>query len=152
MKKSIIYLMAILTSSQLMAQRTTTVVNPNSNPPVQLSFVYPISTSGWSAINSKHHVSVHLLAGATGSTTGVEAAGFANFNKSTLKGVQAAGFANYLGSNGEGVQASGFANLSLGSFSGVQAAGFSNVTIDSVYGVQASGFANYAAGHTGVPL
>lgn len=146
MKKSIIYLLLLFTAAnQLLAQRTTTLVNPNSNPPVQLSFVYPISTSGWSAIHSNHGLSVHLLAGATGSTEGVELAGFANFNKSTLKGVQAAGFANYLGGEARGVQAAGFANVAIDSIAGVQAAGFANYSHGNS-GTQAAGFANVNTG------
>lgn len=146
MKQTIIALTLVFASiSGLQAQRTTTVVNPENNPPFQLSFIYPVSTSGWSAINTKHHVSISILAGATGETQGVEVAGFANFNKSGLQGVQAAGFANYVGGDAKGVQAAGFASTTLGEFTGAQLSGFATVSNGST-GLQAAGFTSLNLG------
>jgi hypothetical protein len=150
MKRIIIYAVAIMASNQAMAQRTKTEINPSDNPPVQVSFIYPLSTSGWNAINNKHNLSVHIMAGATAETEGLEIAGFANFNRYGLHGVQASGFANYLGGDGRGVQGSGFANFTAGNFKGVQGSGFTNISLGHTEGVQGAGFANYSHGNNGV--
>jgi hypothetical protein len=150
MKKSIIILVGLAMCIPAFGQRTKTMVNSTSNPPFQVSFIYPVTTNGWSAIQTQHSFSLHLLAGATGGTNGVEIAGFANYNAGNLKGVQASGFANYLTGNGQGVQASGFANFIAGSHQGVQASGFANATLGKFKGVQGTGFLNFADEFHGV--
>ncbi len=139
-----ISILALLTFTSLVgvAQDTTfqTIV---PSPKVQVSFVYPIGSSGFNSINETYHASINIFAGATGGIDGLEMAGFANLTHGSVEGVQLSGFLNVVTDSVTGVQLTGFSNLIQGEGEGLQAAGFTNVILKSHHGAQLSGFANY---------
>ncbi|MBO6515735.1 MAG: hypothetical protein JJ975_04210 [Bacteroidia bacterium] len=138
MRRLILVLVALVISC-----RFTLAQSEPSKPRVQVSFVYPVGSSGFNSIEDTFHVSLNILAGATGGVEGLEMGGFANFTNGSVEGVQLAGFSNVVNDSVKGVQATGFANVTRGHVEGLQAAGFSNSALTDYHGAQVAGFANY---------
>ncbi len=110
--------------------------------PFQISFITPMGSNGMESGKIINRVSVNIIAGLSGGTEGVEAAGFINVDKENVKGAQFASFGNIIGKNLNGIQAAGFFNATNGIVEGAQIAGFSNYASDSLKGIQIAGFAN----------
>ena len=141
--------------------------------PVQLSFVYPMSTMGNQTVDYRYGLSVNLISGKVGGVNGVEFGGIKNTALQDVYGVQFAGIGNkaskvsgvqfagiynvshYINgiqfggiinfSNGIlGVQYGGIKNMNNGDLIGIQFAGISNVNTQKVNGIQSAGISNVA--------
>ena len=62
--------------------------------PGQITFFYPLGTSGVDAINYSNNVSFNILCGMNGGLNGVEFGGLVNTNLGSVNGAQFAGIAN----------------------------------------------------------
>ena len=121
--------------------------------PLQISFFYPLGTSGTYSVKHGYLVSLNLIAGVTGAACGIEIGGIANTNKYYNRGLQMAGICNITGTSSTGAQVAGISNFLGGSVKGAQIAGISNVSGGSMTGVQVSGIINILAdGATGAQL
>lgn len=143
MKASFSLALLFLSAQAALAQTEPVDAPELKTRPFQLSLLPPLSTNGVDAGRVVNHVSLNLIGGYNGGVQGVEAGGFANFNKHDVQGVQAAGFVNGNGGSVEGVQLAGFVNANAGTTQGVQAAGFGNVSRGGQV-LQVSGFFNVA--------
>jgi hypothetical protein len=110
--------------------------------PGQISFVYPIGTSGAESSNYEFGFSVNLLVGVTGGIRGFECAGIMNTVKQNVLGIQCAGIMNTVNGNFTGYQAAGIMNIVNQDFIGIQEAGIINVTNKSFRGIQNAGVVN----------
>lgn len=63
----------------------------------QLTFLYPLGTSGINSSHNSYKVSLNLLFGQTGATESFEAGGFLNINRYYTNGAQLSGFVNITG-------------------------------------------------------
>ncbi|WP_374163324.1 hypothetical protein [Arcticibacter sp. MXS-1] len=114
--------------------------------PVQVSITPGLSSHGLLSGQVMNKVSLNVFGGYTAGVEGVEAGGFFNINKKSVKAAQAAGFFNLVGQSVSGVQAAGLFNGVLGRVDGVQASGLANIVGSDVVGVQAAGLANMVKG------
>ena len=99
--------------------------------PGQISFVYPLGTSGIQSINYKYTLSINVLQGSTGAVEGVEFGGLVNTNRASMKGAQFAGIANLTGTWVDGVQFAGICNIVGGPVLGGQFAGIAGSVLGS---------------------
>jgi len=106
--------------------------------PAQISFVYPLGTSGKNSIYHQYNFSLNILTGSVGSVVGCEIGGLFNANKSYVKGFQVAGLGNAAKGDVQGMQAAGLMNISK-DMEGFQAAGLFNIAKANVRGMQAAG-------------
>lgn len=111
--------------------------------PGQVSFVYPLGTSGTKSGDHEYGFSLNILTGYTGGVNGCELGGLVNTTKNGVNGFQAAGVANFVQSNINGAQLSGVINTSA-SVTGFQASGVINITKGKIEGIQMAGTANIA--------
>lgn len=114
--------------------------------PVQIGFIYPLSTGGTNSATSSYHFSFNALGGVTGRTKGMDLSSLFNVNTYSSQGVQFAGILNLAGllnkaETSKNVQFAGVANLTRSGHS-TQFAGITNVG-DIAY-AQISGIANLA--------
>ncbi|MEI6089946.1 MAG: hypothetical protein WCR42_05815 [bacterium] len=110
--------------------------------PGQISFVYPIGTSGAESANYEFGFSINALVGVTGGIRGMECAGIMNTVKNNVLGIQCAGIMNTVNGNFTGYQGAGIMNVVNKDFIGVQEAGIINVTNKSFRGIQNAGIVN----------
>lgn len=110
--------------------------------PAQISFVYPLGTSGVESANYEFNFSLNVIMGVTGVIRGVECAGIMNMTSGYFTGFQGAGIINMTNKKFKGVQAAGITNIVNDDFIGVQAAGIANIVNGNSNGVQAAGIAN----------
>ncbi|MBI1306701.1 MAG: hypothetical protein GC181_08815 [Bacteroidetes bacterium] len=141
--KNLIILLAALFIGQTLKSQNTSDTN-TTMPHVQLSFLYPLGTSGTHSIRETQNVSINIIAGANKEIDGVEVGGVANFTKGSVNGVQIAGTANLVMDTLKGLQLAGTANVVMKDVQAAQGSGFANVTLGRHTGVQAAGFANYS--------
>ncbi len=116
----------------------------------QISFVYPLSTSGPLSMQYEYNASLNVLIGFTGGINGFEAGGLININRWNVRGAQFAGLGNITGGNVNAVQCSGLANLVGGNMDGIQGAGLINVTGGHAQKGQFAGLINFCDGMNGV--
>jgi len=112
--------------------------------PAQVSFVYPVGTTGSRSIEYQFNFSLNVLVGSSGGIDGFEVGGLLNVNKTNVRGVQTAGLGNI--SNGEvkGMQTGGLFNIAS-RMRGFQVAGILNKT-ESAKGLQVGGLTNINTG------
>lgn len=114
--------------------------------PGQISFFYPLGSSGKSSRNTAYHLSVNILTGVTGAVNGAEFGGIANINKGNMKGAQFAGINNISLGTVAGAQFAGIANISKKEAVAAQFAGIANIAGRHFAGAQFGGIANLAGG------
>jgi len=157
---------AILTTqsiSGILAQDTTSIEKePLPNFPMQVSFVYPISTMGAQTVDYRYGLSLNVLTGKVGAVSGVEFGGIYNHVINDVYGIQFGGIGNRagdvegiqyagwfnIGNYINGIQFGGIANVSNG-IKGVQFGGITNINASKVNGIQFGGIANIAENVTG---
>jgi hypothetical protein len=144
MKHLTLLILALVSTMAVVAQ--TTSDSSAEKPGVQVSFIYPMGTSGSNSINETQQVSINILAGVNGAIEGIEVGGVANVTKGAVTGAQLSGFINLVNDSLEGMQFAGFSNTVRGNASGLQGAGFANAVIGDFQGAQFSGFASYIGG------
>ncbi|MDW7695451.1 hypothetical protein R9C00_27310 [Flammeovirgaceae bacterium SG7u.111] len=111
--------------------------------PAQITFVYPLGSNGFDAMDYSNKFSLNVLFGLNGGLDGgTELAGIASYNHGDVSGFQAAGMFNVNKGKTEGAIMSGLANLSGGDSRGALFAGYVNATNGSSKGLQSAGFAN----------
>ena len=126
---------------------TTTEPTVRETKPLQLTFIYPLSTGGVNAFHNEYRFSLNILGGATGKVNGLELGGMINVNKFSVKGAQLAGMVNFTGisNNTEyrsnAVQLAGMINFNNKGIS-EQFAGCINVSDTS--NIQMAGIVNLA--------
>jgi hypothetical protein len=160
MKRTLIITLVLLSNlTDIIAQNIT-----YEKRPAQISFVYPIGTSGRMSGAQNFIFSFNLLAGITGEINGFEIAGLGNINKSDAKGFQLAGLWNstkgeFTGArfsgllsvaenNNNSFEASGLLNISKSERKGLAMAGLFNLTKADLHGVQLAGLFNNVSNRT----
>jgi len=111
--------------------------------PFQMSLFPGLSTHGWLNAQVVNKVSLNIFGGYSAGVNGLEAAGWFNIDKKSVRWVQLAGWFNIVGGSVEGLQAAGIHNLVLDSVKGVQLAGISNVVRRKFTGLQSAGIYNH---------
>jgi len=137
--------------------------------PVSVTFIYPLSTNGFSSGQVASNFSFNILGGYIGSVKGFELGGIFNIEKNHVAGLQVGGVANIVGENVAALQFGGVANVAgkncvglqiggVGNFVGKnmnigQVAGVANVALGSIEGAQIAGVINVTGGGaTGLQL
>ena len=146
------YLSAALLSAQSITGMLAQETNPteeNNLPlmPVQISFVYPMTSMGKQTIDYRYTVSFNMLTGKVGAVKGVEFGGIYNYVEHDLKGVQFGGIGNKT-QKVNGVQFGGITNTAT-TVQGVQFGGIINVS-GGVHGIQFGGIANFSDSIRGI--
>jgi hypothetical protein len=116
------------------------------NFPGQISFLYPLGTSGKSSKNTAYNLSVNILPGVTGDINGAEFGGVSNFNTGNMTGAQFAGINNLSLGTVSGTQFAGITNISKKDVDGAQFAGITNIVGNNFSGAQFGGIANFTKG------
>ena len=115
----------------------------------QVSFTYPLGTSGVNSYKYEYEASLNALIGITGGVDGMEAAGLININRYNVRGAQFAGLGNVTGGSVNAAQFSGLFNVVGGSMDGIQGSGLFNITSGKINKIQLAGLLNYGRGMTG---
>lgn len=113
--------------------------------PIQVSFVYPLGSSGRKSIEKTYYLSLNMIGGKVGGVKGVELGGVLNINIQSTTGVQAAGVFNKTAKSNGAFQLAGFLNAVSEGSTSLQAAGVANLSNGDAK-IQASGIANYSKG------
>ena len=114
----------------------------------QASFVPFVGTNLKMSGTVENSLSLNILAGYNGASSGVELGGLVNINRFYSHGAQIAGIGNVVGTETNGVQFAGIFNTNFGTVKGLQFAGINNLVLDSLRGVQFSGINNVVTGRT----
>ena len=101
--------------------------------PGQISFVYPLGSSGKSSKKTAYHLSINALTGVSGAINGAEFGGLSNLNYGHMNGAQFAGIDN----------------INLGTVTGAQFAGITNIAKQEVHAAQFAGIANIVGNNFG---
>lgn len=123
---------------------TATIPEGTPEKVFQLSFIYPLGTSGTASASEVYNTSIGCLGNVTGGINGVEIGGIYNINRYMMKGVQMGGIFNTTNGNVIGLQMAGIANIVNGDVLGSQFSGIVNVANGTVQGIQAAGIGNIA--------
>ena len=118
--------------------------------PVQVTFIYPIGSSGVNSKDFSNNFSLNLLAGVNGGVNGFEVGSILNYNEGTVKGFQVGGVTNITKGYSEGLGIGGAVNISIGNVKGVKIAPV-NITKGKHLGLQL-GPINYSKHLNGVQL
>jgi hypothetical protein len=103
----------------------------------QVSFIYPISTSGTNSTNYSNKLSFNTIAGINGGVNGFELGSVLNINKGAVIGLQIAGVSNLTNNNSKGTIISGVANKTNNDSKGTMISGVVNSS-ESHQGLQLS--------------
>lgn len=141
--KNYLFIIFFLPIAPLMGQTAKDTVK---TMPGQISFVYPIGTSGTASTQYRYNFSANILVGATGGVKGFEGAGLTNSTKGSMKGFQGAGILNTVSGPVRGFQGAGIANLDGDSLFGFAGAGVLNMIRLSVRGGSTAGIVNLVGG------
>lgn len=143
MKKLTISIVLMLVLSwQAKAQETDSTLSR----PGQVTFFYPLGTSGLDSPKYSNNVSFNVLYGVNGGVNGVEFAGLVNTNLGNVTGAQFAGIANINTKQTNGIIFGGIANVIKDSSNSVSFAGVTNVYGKSAVGLHFAGIANTVNG------
>lgn len=136
----------IITGLTTIAYAQGTANDSNITEPITLSFMYPISSSGWQSSEGNYQYALGILSGHTGFTHTFSFASLYHFNRNTATGVQFSGLLNINGKNMKGLQLAGLSNYNGGQFKGAQVSGLAAYQGDDFEGVQVSGIGNAISG------
>ena len=143
MKKQIAALLLTMTTVATVNEAAAQQQKPEqkSSKPFQISFVYPLGSSGTGSTSYSYNTSINLLGGITGGLHGVEFGGIFNKNTGVTSGAQFAGVLN-LTQHIEGAQFAGILNASKSAHNSTQVAGIANAVKSGETAVQIAGIAN----------
>jgi hypothetical protein len=144
-------LSAVLLTAQSMAglsAQETAAEEDLKSFPVQIGFVYPMTTQGEQTVNYRYHLSVNMLTGKVGAVTGVELGGLINRVERDVQGAQFGGLYNHVKRDVKGGQFGGLWNTAR-TVNGAQFGGLTNIS-DNHTGVQFAGIANISEHATGI--
>jgi hypothetical protein len=139
----------------LTSQTAPGILEENSTPPThhqlfQVSFIPFFGTNGLQSPEITNTISLNILAGYNGGTTGIEIGGLVNIDRYEVKATQIAGIGNHGGETTQGVQIAGIYNISK-IMTGTQIAGISNIT-QEFHGVQIAGINNHTPSGNAVQI
>ena len=123
-KLNLVSILLLLISINLVAQENDSLKTRR----VQVTFAYPIGSSGMSSMEYSNNFSFNILYGLNGGVNGVEIGSILNYNKGEVKGFQL----------------SGVSNINTGKSVGFLLSGVSNICMDSTSGLFISGVLNYS--------
>ena len=144
------FLNAIILTAQTMSGISAQETKPAEDMttfPMQLSFVYPMTTQGAQTVDYRYNLSFNLLSGKVGAVKGIEFGGLFNQVEHNVEGIQFGGLANRTHEI-TGVQFGGLGNAAK-TVKGIQFGGWANVS-DDVTGVQFGGVANITKSVSGM--
>ncbi|QNR25980.1 hypothetical protein [Croceimicrobium hydrocarbonivorans] len=127
------------------------MVQAQSDAKAQVSFVYPLGSSGIHSLSEVHNFSFNILVGLNGGLNGFELGSLLNYNNADVQGFQMAGLSNINMGNLNGFQSAGLFNLNLGS-SGAVIAGLGNLNLGRVEGINMAGLFNMASESQGIAI
>ncbi len=127
---------------------STTAQDKVENKKSQITFIYPLGTSGANSLDHTNNVSLNLLVGLNGGVNGFEFGGLVNYNKGDVRGFQFGGLANVTAESARGIQISGIANIANKNSEGFQM-GLTNIVNGEYKGLQL-GLFNYSKRLNGV--
>lgn len=157
MKSKSIFVLALFLSINAVSQTDTTVIvhkypktfpvkDSSETSPVQISFIYPLSTNGVDAPQISNNFSFNVLYGVNGGVNGCEIGGLVNVNTNDVNGIQVGGIANLTSGASTGTVIGGIANIITDSTQGIFIAGISNIVGDSSSGFELAGISNTVNG------
>lgn len=123
-KLKLVSILVLLVSIQLVAQENDNLKTHKA----QVTFAYPIGSSGTNSLEYSNNFSFNILYGLNGGVNGAEIGSILNYNKGVVKGFQL----------------SGVSNINTGYSKGFLLSGVSNICKDSTTGVFISGVLNYS--------
>ena len=94
----------------------------------QVSFIYPIGTSGVNSTKHTHNFSLNIIGGINGGLNGMEIGSVFNINTGDVSGTQISGVFNLNNKNCDGVIISGVANIIGANSKGMLISGAFNLT------------------------
>jgi len=124
-KLKLMSILLLLISMNVAAQETDSLKTRKA----QVTFAYPIGSSGISSIKYANNFSLNILYGLNGGVNGTEIGSIFNYNKGIVKGFQL----------------SGVANINTGFSNGFLLTGVTNICLDSTSGQFIAGVLNYSA-------
>ena len=139
-KLNLVSILLLLISINLVAQENDSLKTRR----VQVTFAYPIGSSGMSSMEYSNNFSFNILYGLNGGVNGVEIGSILNYNKGEVKGFQLSGVSNINTGNSVGFLLSGVSNICMDSTSGLFISGVLNYSKQNGKGFQLA-TANIAA-------
>ncbi|MFA8343826.1 MAG: LA_2272 family surface repeat-containing protein [Rhodothermaceae bacterium] len=116
----------------------------------QVSFIYPLGTSGSGSLSQMNSFSFNVIWGMNGGLNGFELGGAGNYNVGNVSGLQIAGVTNINTKECTGVIFAGAANITLGKTSALLLSPI-NITANEFNGLQ-FGIINFAKKLNGVQI
>ncbi|TXD71368.1 hypothetical protein [Aequorivita antarctica] len=145
-KLRLVSLLVLLLPINLVAQDNDSLKTKK----VQVTFAYPIGSSGTNSLKYLNNFSFNILYGLNGGLNGVEIGLVLNYNRGKVKGFQLSGVSNVCADSTSGFLLSGVLNYSKGNSKGFQLATV-NIAANEINGFQL-GVVNYAKKIKGVQL
>ncbi len=131
-KLKLVSILILLVSIQLVAQENDSLKTRKA----QVTFAYPIGSSGMSSMEYSNNFSFNILYGLNGGVNGVEIGSLLNYNKGEVKGFQLSGVSNINTEYSKGFLLSGVSNICLDSTTGVFVSGVLNYSKQKSTGFQ----------------
>jgi hypothetical protein len=131
-KLKLVSVLVLLVSTNLVAQENESLKTHKA----QVTFAYPIGSSGTSSMEYSNNFSFNILYGLNGGLNGAEIGSILNYNKGEVKGFQLSGVSNINTEYSEGFLLSGVSNICLDSTSGVFLSGVLNYSKQNAKGLQ----------------
>jgi hypothetical protein len=131
-KLKLVSILLLLVSINLVAQEKDSLKTHK----FQVTFAYPIGSSGKSSMEYSNNFSFNILYGLNGGVNGVEIGSILNYNKGEVKGFQLSGVSNINTEYSKGFLLSGVSNICIDSTSGVLIAGVLNYSKQNAKGFQ----------------
>jgi hypothetical protein len=103
---------------------------------VQVTFAYPVGSSGTISMKYSNNFSFNILYGLNGGVNGAEVGSVLNYNKGEVKGFQLSGVSNINTGYSEGFLFSGVSNICMDSTSGLFVSGALNYSKQNAKGFQ----------------
>lgn len=132
MKKIIVSILVLLVSINLVAQVNDSLKTRKA----QVTFAYPMGSSGTSSTEYLNNFSFNILYGLNGGVNGFEMGSLLNYDKGQVKGFQLSGVSNINTGYSEGFILSGVSNICMDSTSGVLISGVLNFSKQNAKGFQ----------------
>jgi hypothetical protein len=134
----VIVVLLISVFHNVKSQTSSSQIEPRA---YQVSFIPFLGTNGSQSGGCINHVSLNILAGYNGGTTGFELGGLLNIDRYDVKSSQIAGIGNFAGGEAKGVQCAGIYNITQ-ILNGTQIGGVTNVA-STASGMQIAGISNH---------
>ena len=131
-------IIAIILVFSVLANLTAQESDSLKTRPAQVTFAYPIGSSGMSSFKYSNNFSFNILYGLNGGVNGVEIGSLLNYNKGQVKGFQLSGVSNINRAYSKGILLAGISNIITDSSAGLMVSGVINYTKKNSKGFQLS--------------